>query len=98
MISSFIMAIWAESWTRPHVVAAHHAGHAPYPAVDDIVVEGPVARPEKAAQEIVDRLMAEADHDVLRMVRDIDGVPRRFGKFSMAIFRIFFAVSRPVSG
>ena len=44
------------------VVAAHHAGHAPDPAVDDVVVQGVVGAPDGAAQQVLDGLVAEAHH------------------------------------
>ena len=59
---------------RPHVVAANDAGNAPDPAVDDIVIEWFVARAEESAEQIVYRFVTEADHRILRLSRDVDGV------------------------
>ncbi len=44
------------------VVAAHHAGHAPHPAADDVVIQGVVGTADRAAQQILDSFIAETDH------------------------------------
>ena len=54
----------------PHVVAADHAGNAPDPAVDDIVIEWLVTRPEEPTEQVVYCFMAETHHGVLRLSRN----------------------------
>ena len=44
------------------VVAADHAGHAPHPAVDDVVIQGVVGTADGAAQQILNGLIAETHH------------------------------------
>ena len=85
LISSLISVRCALVMRVPGVVAAHHAGHAADAAVDDVVVQRPVGGAERAAQQVVDGLVAETRPPCPCVSSGMSTLPSRFGKFSMAV-------------